>query len=387
MLKKLEPIGEAKPVAEQVLYVSGSAGAFSSSSNGVLAYRTGPGMTAGLRRLVWVDRKGTELEQVGPPGPYFGVDLDPVGGKRLAVHRHEGTGGDIEILESQKAPIRLTFDASQDNSNPVWSPDGERIAFVSTRNGKQGIYVKRLDSGEEELLWPSEQTIAPISWSPDDSFLLFVQTDPETNNDLWLLPLNGEKTPIPFAPTHQAENSGQFSPYGKWVAYSWSSGPVPEIYVKSYASGAVPQQISRNFGLQPRWRADMGEISYNTRAGKLVAVDVKRTGQTLDFGLPNELFDYFPQNGVTNHLGSSFLPFAVSKNGQRFLVSLPLKDESAGEDSKRILYCGAQLARPAEGVAQSVLKYGTRKLMPGGRVRAPFPMFPNRKESARFPRL
>jgi Tol biopolymer transport system component len=74
------------------------------------------------------------LETVGPPGNYRGVDLSRDG--KLLVHRHESAGGDIYLFESSRAPVKLTFDASQHNSGPVWSPDGMRFAFQSFRNAK-----------------------------------------------------------------------------------------------------------------------------------------------------------------------------------------------------------------------------------------------------------
>jgi len=76
--------------------------------------------------------------------------------KRLAVHRHDPAGADVFVIELGSGTMsRLTNDPGgmQDNSSPIWSPDGSRIVFGSFRNNKWGLYLKRSDGdGKEELL-------------------------------------------------------------------------------------------------------------------------------------------------------------------------------------------------------------------------------------------
>src|SRR5262245_32140654 len=80
-------------------------------------------------------------------------------------------GGDVWLLEtSGDKASRLTFDASQENSEPIWSSDGSRIVFGSRRNGKWGLYSKPSNAiGNEEPLVESDVTKMPMSWSPDAS--------------------------------------------------------------------------------------------------------------------------------------------------------------------------------------------------------------------------
>jgi Tol biopolymer transport system component len=320
---KLELSEDPTPVAEQIAVGGQLAGAFSVSENGVLVYRNGAA-SGGNTQLAWFDRTGKLVETFGTPGPYRGVDVSP-DGKRIAVHRHDGNGGDIWLFESARRGnmLRFTFDASQDNSMPLWSPDGSRIAFVSLRNGKWGLYVKPANgTGREELLYESDLIKAPMSWSPDGKFIVYWAADPKTVGDEWVLPLAGDKKPVPFLQTPFSETWPQISPDGKWIAYTSNETGRAEIYVRPFPSGEGKWQISTNGGSFPRWRRDGRELFYMSLAslGKMISVKVNPAGATFEYGDPVELFD----SGYVN-VGhpSNYHTYAVSADGQRFLIPRP----------------------------------------------------------------
>ncbi len=164
----------------------GSAAAFSVSDTGVLTYRTGPA-DSDAQQFGWFDRAGKLLDVVGPPGTYRGMDLSP-DGTRIAAHDHQGNGGDIWIIEPRGTTTRLTFDPTQDNQSPIWSPDGRRIAFGSLRNGRWGLYQKSSNGGgDDELIMESEFPTIPSSWSPDGKYLVHYVFDPKGLHQ-WVLP-------------------------------------------------------------------------------------------------------------------------------------------------------------------------------------------------------
>ncbi len=320
---KLELSGDPTPVAEQVAVGVTLMGAFSVSDSGILVYRNGPGGSLNMQ-LAWFDRAGKPTETLGTPGRYQGVDVSP-DGKRIAVHRHDGTGGDVWLFESARrgSMLRFTFDASQDNSMPIWSPDGSGIALGSLRNGKWGIYQKTANgTGRDELLYESDLPKTPMSWFPDGKFLVYWTTDPKTQSDVWVLPVTGEKKPVPFLQTPFNEQWPQISPDGKWIAYTSNETGRPEIYVRPFPSGEGKWQISTNGGNFPRWRRDGKELFYMSIAtlGKMISVKVNPAGTTFEYGDPVELFD----SGYVNvgHT-SNYHPYAVSADGQRFLIPRP----------------------------------------------------------------
>jgi Tol biopolymer transport system component len=343
--KTLALTGEPVRIADQVTSDSSTGqGHFDVSRNGVLIYyansqNVGPsGDDSWEFQLQWADRGAQALGPVGPYGFYRGVEVSP-DSKRVAVHRHDGKGGDIWVIEPPPAaPKRITFDATQDNSSPVWSHDGSKIVFTSHRNDKWGLYVTRSDgSGTDgELLLESELPKAAMAWSPDDKRLVFWVQDPKTLGDLWILPLDGDKKPVPFLASTKNETHAQISPDGKWIAYTSELTGRKEVYVQPFPAGTGRWQISPDAGLGgdwPRWKHDSQELYYHSLGnagaygaytngmaflGPVLAASIKATGGSIEAGSPKELLRVlalrFP------HPGGDYHTYDVSADGQRILT-------------------------------------------------------------------
>src|SRR5262249_47115280 len=245
--------GEATRIADKLAYAASGVAAFSASDNGVIIYRRNPdppaqasssGAPASVynQPLVWMDRSGRKLDQVAPAAGWAGISLSP-NGKRVAVHRHDGDGGDVWIFEpGQSDPAKFTFDATQDNSGPLWTPDGTQIAFASRRNGKWGLYIKKADNTRnEELLMESDAPVVPMSWTPDGQTLVYWTTAQKTQGDVWSLSLMGEKKPNAILTSAADERHPQVSPDGKWFAYSSNETGRSEVYVQPFPKGTKIQ--------------------------------------------------------------------------------------------------------------------------------------------------
>jgi Tol biopolymer transport system component len=313
-------VGDAVRIAESLPFEGTAAPPFSVSESGTLTHRTGLG--SGDQQFAWFDRSGRLLETVGAPGQYRGVDLSP-DGTRIAVHRHDANGGDVWVFEPRGTMTRLTFDPTYDNSMPIWSPDGNSIVFGSQRNGRWGIYRKPSNgSGNEVLLVESEGVKTPMDWTPDGASILY-WTD-GTTDDAWLLPLDGAATAVPLLNSRLNEGHPQVSPNGKWVTYQSNEAGRVEVYLAPFPSGDGRWQVSTNGGTFARWRADGKEIIYLTSAsaGDLMAVTVNDLGSAPELGAPQRLF----ASGYINvgHSGGNWHTYAVSPDGQRFLIPRPV---------------------------------------------------------------
>ena len=319
-------------VAEQVGYLRlNSEAYFSVSETGVLVYQSGD---AGKTQLVWFDRSGKQLGAPGPPGEYSFPALSP-DEKRVAIDRDDPQTGtfDIWLLDLARGiPSRFTFYPGID-VYPVWSPDGSRIVFGSNRDGAWSLYQKSSSgAGSEEAMLKSGERKCPSDWSLDGRFILYTQTSPDTLWDLWVIPLFGDRQPIPFLQTKFNEVNGVFSPDGKWIAYESDDSGSSQVWVQSFPAGSK-WQVSSEGGSLPRFRRDGKELFYLAANGKLMAVEVKANPSGLEFSAPKPLFDTHSQNR-----------YAVTADGQRFLINKPV-EESASAPITVILNWTAEAKR------------------------------------------
>jgi serine/threonine protein kinase/Tol biopolymer transport system component len=315
---KLQVTGDAITLAEQIRQnPNNGLSAFWASGDGTIVYRTGSNTIN--RKLQWFDRRGRPLGVVGPVAGYRNPELSP-DGKRIAVERTDPQtrNGDIWLLDvASGTPNRWTFDPGLD-MYPVWSPTGDQIAFGTSRNGADNLYLKASAGGTEELLLKG--AAIPRDWSRDNRFLVY---GVGAGTQLMVLPLSGERKPFPFLATSSFTYAqSRISPDGKWLAYYSNESGRNEVYVQNFPVASAKYQISNEGGFSSRWRRDGKEIYYVSPEGKLVAVPVRTTEKNIEVGAPSVLFEV----GASTPLGSGYgtrQQYDVTADGQRFIVNVP----------------------------------------------------------------
>jgi eukaryotic-like serine/threonine-protein kinase len=311
---RMELMGDPSAIADQV-----PDGAWSVAKAGPIIYRTGPAKFGPQRQLVWFDRSGKTLEQVGDRSVNvaLGLSMSP-DGRHLAI----GRMGSIWLFELARAALTRFTPQSWVATYPVWSSDGSRIVFGHYDPGTtMDLYQKKINGdGTEQLLLRTPLNKAATDWSADSRFLLYRSPDPKTGFDIWALPMDGDRNPFPVVRTDADERDGQFSPDGKWVAYQSNESGRFEIYVQPFPGPGPKQEISTRGGAQVRWRHDGHELVYIALDGRLMAVPVRFSadGKTIEPAAAVSLFS----TRVGDPVEFERQQYTVSPDGQRFLMNI-----------------------------------------------------------------
>jgi Tol biopolymer transport system component len=285
---------------------------------------------AAQERLIWVNRDGEETGEIGLvegaiTGP--GLALSP-DGRRVAGSSSAGSQHDFWIWQMEVGVrTRLSSGPARDII-PVWSPNGERVAFSSFRSNNWDVMLRHADgSGDATVLMDSPRDEYVSDWSKDGNCILFVVDERETKNDVWYLKRNGEGgawQAHPFLQTPFHETVPKLSPDGRYVVYTSDDSGRSEVYVQPFPKGGQRAIVSRAGGIQPRWSGDGREIFYVDR-GTVMSVPVS-TSPSLSLGSAKRLFF---------HRSISTFPvpqYDVSADGLHFVVA-----ELVGEPSIRIV--------------------------------------------------
>jgi Tol biopolymer transport system component/predicted Ser/Thr protein kinase len=305
--------GEPRVVAERVWQLPMSwLALFSVSDNGTLAYFAG--RATSNSELAWFDRQGRLLGKIGEPDDYGDLRLSP-DGQKLAVQI--GMPGDIFLVELPRGTRwRFTFDAAADDSTPVWSPDGKWVAYSSVNRQSFDVYRKPASgAGSEEHLAPSLKPQFTSDWSPDGARLAILRGHPVFSDfaQIWTIAADGSGHEMAFSQARMFAYDAQFSPDGKWMAYTTLEAGREEVFISSYPDARGKWQVSKAGGNFPRWRRDSREIFYIAPDGSLTAVEVSSKGDTIEMGESKSLFRM--------HAKADFYSYDVAPDGQRIIVN------------------------------------------------------------------
>jgi len=266
-------------------------------------------------QVQWFDRRGTMTVALPIAEGAWGYPDLSQDDRRVAIEKD----GDLWAVDLERpVPTRLT--STGNNRVPIWTPDGTRVAFYSNRAGSQEIYTVDAGGGEAVLVpTTTDKFKMPLDWTRDGRYLVFGSLGASTDWDIWLLPLFGDKTPVPFLRSPFFDLNARVSPDGRWIAYESTESGQLEVYVQSFPTPGHKVRVSINGGWDPVWTRAGRELIYRS-GSNLLSVSFDEAGQ-LGSASPQTLFA---------------IPFGAigaraSADGNRFLIGVPARDAQRPE--------------------------------------------------------
>ncbi len=287
---------------------------FAVSSNGTLVYQPTSGDRAGL---VWVDRDGQRTAVPSDPALVVSALALSPDASQIAVTRSEL--GDDQIWIEQLATgalSRLSFDVVSAN-RPVWTPDGKRVAYLASRDGRRTAWMRRADGSDAaEPASPPDVGLDEILFDPQGRFTLFRSEGSGPGSRHLMQIRNGvDSTPRSILPSRYDNYAIALSPDGQWLAYVSAEAGTPQVHVRPFPNvDSARYVVSVGGGVEPLWRRDGKELFFRSQRGDMYAVPVT-TGRSFTHGVPHLLFD-----GTGLGMQEYYRGYDVHPDGRRFLM-------------------------------------------------------------------
>ena len=249
----------------------------SASTTGSVAFTT---VRVTNQRLAWVDFSGREIAPIPlAPGPYFDLSIAPDDRRAVLERTESGEAPDLWIADHERGVATRFTDETGVCEQPKWSPDGTRIAYLWSNNSPQVLKIKSLIGDSVSSFLDSDPLFKDLhGWSPDGRNIIYSRLDPTTQWDLWVLPMEGDRTPRPLLKTRFNEFSGAVSPDGRWIAYNSNESGQGEAYVQSFPVPGGKYQVTTGGGGHGGWSRDGKRLYYGLASDPLHAYEADVLG-------------------------------------------------------------------------------------------------------------
>jgi serine/threonine-protein kinase len=323
-------VGEEKPVELGIHTVGPGQAWVAVADDGSLAYVAGDAAPVRPDTLVWVDRRGIETPIRGvPPHLFVAPRLSPRE-DRVAVG---SLGQETAVYVWDFAGLTKLTSHKEFHNYPVWSSDGEDIAYSVLRDGRDEVYWQPRDRPAESkpLTQGSARGARPMAFSPDGARLVTQSGSSPPDISVFTLPADRKSTAV-------FENSfpgavAALSRDGRWIAYESNESGRSEVWVRPFP-GVHPdrKQVSTNGGVKPSWSKSTDELFFvepggGRPGGTLMVVPVAAGATLSDPWVPRQLFMYAADNNL--RLYRNWRNYDVSKDGKRFLTVKQLPEPAA----------------------------------------------------------
>ena len=296
------------------------------SESGTLFYQHG----GAVSQLVSVDLHGQAHPILDSAQVYLHPRLSP-DGRRLAYEVQGASESEIWVTDlALHTRERITHEGF--NNRPEWSPDGQLLLYMSSRDPNNSIWIQPADgSGSATLFFHGNNPIREAIFTPDGKSVVYRADTPDSNRNVYLLPRDGEKKPLGILTSIADEKEARVSPDSKWLAYVSNESGVEEVYVRALLPGGARVPVSSGGGGEPLWSRDGHRLYF--RSGTRLMVATVTTSPRLAVSAPELVFQgpyatesYHPNYDVAPD-GRSFVMIRPVEQNRQLVVAVNWSEE------------------------------------------------------------
>jgi serine/threonine-protein kinase len=282
-LDRLEVNGNRIPIMGDIATNLFGSADFDVARTGQLICRRRPGGTKSVIR--WLRESVPESALLDEPAEYSWPRLSP-DGTQLAFIR--GNGGQLNFRVYNWATQKLVQEVvgREPLTSPVWTPAGRSVAVSSSAGGMRWLKID--GSGPLRTLVGGTDAQIPWSFDPNGTRLAFYQRGLNTGGspafNLWTVPIQIEGDaitagkPEPFLVSNTFQVYPEFSPDGRWLAYTSLESGAYEICVRAFPDDGRKWQVSNGGGVVAHWAKDGKRLFYRTVDQRLMVAEYATMG-------------------------------------------------------------------------------------------------------------
>ncbi|MFH1571753.1 MAG: DPP IV N-terminal domain-containing protein [Gemmatimonadota bacterium] len=283
-------------------------------------------------------------------------------GQWIAFESSRG-GGDIWAITATGDRRRLVAGGPDSQFQPSWSPDGRWIAFASARSGSQDIWVVGAEGGPSRQVTTEPAVDSAPSWSPDGRWIVF-QSTRSGYTHIWVIPVAGGTAVQVSGRPEVNDYVARWSPDGTRTAFN-SQPAGGALWVRAAGGGQARPLGQSDLGGRGAWSPDGKEVAFvrsavTTAAGGRDVFVVSRsggapraltTGGLVERGTRFHSLDWSPAGDeivFTRGQGALDLWAVPLEAGEPWQVTLDPGNEifpRLSPDGRQLAYAG----NPAEG--------------------------------------